>query len=925
MNSPKEIHNQLIDLLMLFRVIHPTHLTYLLRFSQHPSENYFRDDLLACLQKIQTEQLIQLIQISMQKLTPEQTNQALVNIVGNPSVLPKDGIVSLRTTVSLHQLQMLLQSLSEAHIAILFDILPPLPPNGLATVNQQQNILTQLQKILSVIMENTLIGLREELKTLHPSKHIEHLRSILQLDTTAYHLYEPLAKLFQMDINELIRLQKILPKLIPMQLFHIIKLVQMDPSDALELKKLIVPNEPQAQFTLTEEQDLFGLNFDSSEKGEKDYDFRNFMDEEEEATEGGPRNFNVQDSMTDAGDADEPEFPVVESAVTIRLAEQPAERCVYKRNLKPAPKVVLEGDDKNHPKLFVAAKLVRCDTLEEMEDKFLSGPKVLVASLGVSSTFKRLKVMTTSHQQGETHFCLKFELREPQGDSDDDYVVLHTIQSNPFTIVSHSTQLKGPPAVIPLVTDVIPCKGSTQGGTKVVVLGCDFVESPGLRIKFDETTVIPVFHGPKTLICKTPSHTPSTVKVRVSNDNKNFSETSSAFTFEDQDETSEEDTPEAGEQANEMNDFEGIELLDGQVFENASLDLDKYLSEFGGGEFHFEGGFGNDLSNNLKLNAKAIVNHIPEGRQYSFLQFACASEHLETVDVLLKHGAELNFRDKKGNSALFYSVLCGKTETVKHLLNRVSRRYSLNVNSLNNEGFSALFAAVAVGNVELASLLLSHGANTNVKSVRDGTTPLHLAASMGSLEMLSLLLSHGAFLNSRDHEGETPIFHSVRNSHFQAVHLLVQRGAEVTCTNIDKENLLHFACASANQKERNVQAQILRLLLSKLPKSFSIQDNLGFSPLHLSILADEEEELSIFLSHFGRDILHQRTSFGDNAISLAASFNPHLLHIMQQKEEGKTAKPQPFFSSSFSFNFSPSGNPPINNQPPNMIGVNIAY
>ena len=57
------------------------------------------------------------------------------------------------------------------------------------------------------------------------------------------------------------------------------------------------------------------------------------------------------------------------------------------------------------------------------------------------------------------------------------------------------------------------------------------MDTPCLRIKFDNTIIIPKFHGPRTLICKTPRHDPSVVQIRVSNDNGTFSKSDAKFTY----------------------------------------------------------------------------------------------------------------------------------------------------------------------------------------------------------------------------------------------------------------------------------------------------------------------------------------------------------------------------------------------------------
>jgi hypothetical protein len=88
-------------------------------------------------------------------------------------------------------------------------------------------------------------------------------------------------------------------------------------------------------------------------------------------------------------------------------------------------------------------------------------------------------------------------------------------------------------SALPIVTEVIPVSGPPSGFTRVAVLGSNFADSPTTRVRFDEIEVMPIFHGPKTLICHTPKHPPGTVMVRVCNDAKRWSDTAGTFTYDE--------------------------------------------------------------------------------------------------------------------------------------------------------------------------------------------------------------------------------------------------------------------------------------------------------------------------------------------------------------------------------------------------------
>ncbi len=134
--------------------------------------------------------------------------------------------------------------------------------------------------------------------------------------------------------------------------------------------------------------------------------------------------------------------------------------------------------------------------------------------------------MKTSNQLGDTHVALRFELRDyTGGGGEQEYRVLHTCQSIPFMVMSHSTQLKKPKELMPVVADLVPAQGFIGGGTRVVLLGNNFMDTPGLRVRFDKTDVQPVYHGPRTLTCHAPPHPAAgPVSVRVCNDATKYGE-----------------------------------------------------------------------------------------------------------------------------------------------------------------------------------------------------------------------------------------------------------------------------------------------------------------------------------------------------------------------------------------------------------------
>jgi hypothetical protein len=239
------------------------------------------------------------------------------------------------------------------------------------------------------------------------------------------------------------------------------------------------------------------------------YDFYNiFM--------GGKNNVVVQNEDMNTTGVFLENFEV-EPTLKLEILEQPPDKCVYKRNVKPNPSVSIVGDlTENDGSLYVAPVLVRCDTFLS-EPKHLTGNDPIKVGANRNFAFKKLKILVTSRQLNETHFSVRFELRKYSPNMND-YTVIHQVTSNPICVYSHSTQLKPTPKTKPTLTEIIPNKGSPKGQTRVAILGNNFVDSPTTRVKFDDIEVMPIFHGPRTLICHTPNHLAGKVKVQVCNE-----------------------------------------------------------------------------------------------------------------------------------------------------------------------------------------------------------------------------------------------------------------------------------------------------------------------------------------------------------------------------------------------------------------------
>jgi ankyrin repeat protein len=161
--------------------------------------------------------------------------------------------------------------------------------------------------------------------------------------------------------------------------------------------------------------------------------------------------------------------------------------------------------------------------------------------------------------------------------------------------------------------------------------------------------------------------------------------------------------------------------------------------------------------NNDKPNARiieALLVHKADTRASNYLglpplHLSVHKANKVAVELLLKHGADVEIRDREGNTPL--CLMSGGKEIIQLLLD-----HKANPNAQNNAGNTPLHTAVnrTVGNnassqKEAAELLINRGADVNIRN-REGLTPLNLygvparTGSAYATELAEILRKHGA-------------------------------------------------------------------------------------------------------------------------------------------------------------------------------------
>jgi len=154
---------------------------------------------------------------------------------------------------------------------------------------------------------------------------------------------------------------------------------------------------------------------------------------------------------------------------------------------------------------------------------------------------------------------------------------------------------------------------------------------------------------------------------------------------------------------------------------------------------------------------------------------AAARGDIETVQDLLRNGADVNTAQGDGMTALHWAAERGDAKLAEVLV------YSgANVNAGTRIGrYTPLHLASRGGHGDVVLALLRAKANPNATTTNSGVTPLHLAAVAGKADVVAALLRSGADVNAKEASwGQTPLIFAASRGQVEAIRVLLEAGAD---------------------------------------------------------------------------------------------------------------------------------------------------
>ena len=138
----------------------------------------------------------------------------------------------------------------------------------------------------------------------------------------------------------------------------------------------------------------------------------------------------------------------------------------------------------------------------------------------------------------------------------------------------------------------------------------------------------------------------------------------------------------------------------------------------------------------------------------------------------------------------FLSALEGDIHRLSKLLKKI------NVDVVDSSGYSSLHYASRAGRLDIVKCLVENGANVNLLTRGNQSSPLHRASQQGHADVVEYLLKNGAIVTLKDSDGFTPLHRAVLGNHNRVCKLLVSYDPNLIHVRDSKGRLPKDCCSS---------------------------------------------------------------------------------------------------------------------------------
>ncbi|XP_067660172.1 putative ankyrin repeat protein RF_0381 [Haliotis asinina] len=208
----------------------------------------------------------------------------------------------------------------------------------------------------------------------------------------------------------------------------------------------------------------------------------------------------------------------------------------------------------------------------------------------------------------------------------------------------------------------------------------------------------------------------------------------------------------------------------------------------------------------------------------------------DVFDVLVEARANLLLVSDGEETILHVACQGGNVDIIKYLLTQDI----VDIDRKDWFGWTPVMCTANHGHKDAFDVLVEGGADLAIMGNNKINT-LHLACEGGNVEIIKYLLKHDIVdINSRDGKGSTPIMHVANDGHEDVFDVLIDKGADVSLVNGDKETILHLACKGGN-------VEIIKYLLTRNTVDINSRDNWGLTPVMRAALMGRKNAFDLLV------------------------------------------------------------------------------
>ncbi|XP_065926674.1 SH3 and multiple ankyrin repeat domains protein 2 isoform X4 [Magallana gigas] len=250
----------------------------------------------------------------------------------------------------------------------------------------------------------------------------------------------------------------------------------------------------------------------------------------------------------------------------------------------------------------------------------------------------------------------------------------------------------------------------------------------------------------------------------------------------------------------------------------------------------------------MHVNVRKLKQLHVKGNLRHFIDYV-KTGNLEKVNKMTNKGLDPNFHDSgTGETPLCLAVSMCKPKCRELIISLAGGGAHLDFR--NKKGMTALHVAVVAGNLEAIKTLLDLGVSPNLKDSRSLTPLYYTVSHCTSPSCVEMLLQERAFIGSQDEQGWFEIHHACRQGLVQHLEHLLFYGADMDVQNASGNTALHV-CALHNRES------CLRVLLFRGANK-EILNYSNQSPYECAILAGNNAIAEILEGHKDDDVVQFR-------------------------------------------------------------------